>query len=141
MRQNGITAFCDMYFFEDRVAAAAREAQMQVVVGEGIMDLPTPSAKNSNEGLLLTEKLLKKYQNDPYVKVAVAPHSIYTTTADTLKKAKNLAQKYNALFHLHLAETKKNLMIAIKKIAVRLLFLPKNWDCLIKIPCLLIVFG
>jgi len=107
MRQNGITAFCDMYFFEDRVAAAAREAQMQVVVGEGIMDLPTPSAKNSNEGLLLTEKLLKKYQNDPYVKVAVAPHSIYTTTADTLKKAKNLAQKYSALFHLHLAETKK----------------------------------
>jgi len=89
MRQNGIAVFCDMYFFEDQVAAAAKAAKVKAVIGETIMDLPTPSAKNSAQSLVLTEDLIKKYKDDADVKVSVAAHSIYTTSAQTLKKAKN----------------------------------------------------
>jgi 5-methylthioadenosine/S-adenosylhomocysteine deaminase len=106
MKRNGIGAFCDMYFFEEEVARAARELKMKVVIGEVILDFPTPSAKNADEALAITEKLLKKYKNDPYVKVAVAPHSIYAVSEKNLLKAEKMAKKYNSIFHIHLAETK-----------------------------------
>lgn len=106
MKKNGIGAFCDMYFFEDEVARAAKEFKMRVVIGEVILDFPTPSAKNAGVALEITEKLLQKYKNDPYVSVAVAPHSIYAVSKENLIKAKKLAKKYNAPYHIHLAETK-----------------------------------
>jgi 5-methylthioadenosine/S-adenosylhomocysteine deaminase len=106
MRNNGIEAFSDMYFFEEEVARAAKELKMQAIIGEGILDFPTPSAKNADEALEITEKLLQKYKNDKYVKVAVAPHSIYALSKENLVRAKKMARKYNTIFHIHLAETK-----------------------------------
>jgi 5-methylthioadenosine/S-adenosylhomocysteine deaminase len=106
MQKNGIKVFCDMYFFEDQVARAAQELKMRVVIGEGILDSPTPSAENPDEALKITENLLNKYKNNTYVSVAVSPHSIYTVSKENLIKAKNLAKKYNAIYHIHLAETK-----------------------------------
>mgnify|MGYP001568329680 CR=1 FL=1 len=106
MQRNGIRFFNDMYFFEDEVAKAAEELKMNVVVGEVILDFPTPSARCPEETLEITEKLLIKYKNNPYIKVAVAPHSIYALSEEYLVKAKVLAKKYDAIYHIHLAETK-----------------------------------
>lgn len=106
MRKNGIKAFADMYFFEDEVARAAEELEMRAVVGEAILDFPSPSAKNAGEALEITEKLILKHRNNPYISVAVAPHSIYAVSKDNLVKAKRLAEKYQTLYHIHLAETK-----------------------------------
>lgn len=106
MRKNGIEVFNDMYFFEEEVARAAEELKMQAVVGEAILDFPTPSARTPEEALEITEKLLLKYKNNPWVSVAVAPHSIYTVSRENLIKAKNLSRKYGVIFHIHLAETK-----------------------------------
>jgi 5-methylthioadenosine/S-adenosylhomocysteine deaminase len=107
MRANGITTFLDMYFFEEEVARAAVEMKMRVVIGEVILDFPTPSAKNPQEALEKTEHLIKIYNNNPYVSVSVAPHSIYALSEKNLLRAKTLARKYNKLFQIHLAETKK----------------------------------
>lgn len=106
MQKNGIGVFCDMYFFEDEVARAAKELGMHVTIGEGILDFPTPSAKTPEEAFAITEKLLIKYAHDPLVKVAIAPHSIYAVCEKNLIKAKELAEKYCAPIHIHLAETK-----------------------------------
>lgn len=107
MKKNGITLFSDMYFFEDEVARAAKEMKMPAVIGEVLLDFPSVSAKNFDEGLAITEKLLKKYKNDFLIKVAVAPHSIYAVSKENLIKAKKLAKKYKTILHIHLAETKK----------------------------------
>jgi 5-methylthioadenosine/S-adenosylhomocysteine deaminase len=106
MRKNGIGIFSDMYFFEEEVARAAKEMKMNAVIGEGILDFPSPSAKHAGEAIAKTEALLKKYKNDNYVKVAVAPHAIYSVSRENLVKAKKLAKKYNAIYHIHLSETK-----------------------------------
>lgn len=107
MKQNGIKAFNDMYFFEEEVAKAAEEEKIYAVLGEVLLDFPTPSAKNPEETLEKTEKLLEKYKGNPYISIAVAPHSIYAVSWETLVKAKELASKFNATYHVHLAETKK----------------------------------
>jgi len=88
---------------------------MRVVIGEGILDFQTPSSRNPEEALEITEKLLNKYRNNPYVSVAVVPHSIYTVSPETLIKAKKLAEKYNTIYHIHLAETKKEFDECLEK--------------------------
>src|SRR5438270_1008776 len=54
-----------------------------------------------------TEKFLKKWQGDPLIYAAVAPHSIYTCSQKTLQDATALARKYHAPILIHVAEMKK----------------------------------
>lgn len=115
MKKNGIAVFCDMYFFQDQVARAAKEEGVKAVIGEVILDFPTPSAKNSKEALRITEQLLEKYINDPNISVAVAPHSIYAVSKEALVAAKKLARKYNAIYHIHLSETRREFEECLEK--------------------------
>ena len=107
MKANKIAGFCDMYFFEDEVARVACEEKIYVVIWEWLLDFPTASYSSFDEGLEIVEKQIKKYEGNEYVKVSVAPHSIYTVSETNLIKAKNLAKKYDTIFHIHLSETKK----------------------------------
>jgi len=115
MKKNHIAAFCDMYFFEQEVARAAREMNMAAVIGEAILDFPTASSPGPETTLAQTEKLLKKYADNKLIKVAVAPHSIYTLSEKYLIAAKKLAKKYKAPFHIHLSETKNEYDECLKK--------------------------
>lgn len=105
MQKNGIQAFCDMYFFEEQVAQAAKELAMPVVIGETVLDFPTPSCPTPLDALARTEKLISQFANDPLVNVAVAPHSIYVLSEENLTKCRELANKYQTLIHIHAAET------------------------------------
>lgn len=107
MKRNGIRAFNDMYFFEDEVARAAEEEKIRALIGEAILDFPTPSAREPKEALEIAEKQLEKYKNNQYVSVAVAPHSIYALSEEWLVKAKKLARKHDVVYHIHLSETKR----------------------------------
>lgn len=105
MKENGIFAFMDMYFFEDEVARVCEEMQMPVVLGEGLIDLKGQEVFDKD--MERTEMLLKKYINHPFIKVSVAPHSPYAVNKSNLIKAKELARKYSAIFQIHVSETKK----------------------------------
>jgi 5-methylthioadenosine/S-adenosylhomocysteine deaminase len=106
MIRSGTTTFNDMYFFEDEVAKVAKEIGIRAVVGEGIIDFPTPNNKTPEKGLEYTEKLIQKWQNDPLITVAVACHAPYTCSPDLLKKTKALSDKYGVPYHIHVSETK-----------------------------------
>jgi 5-methylthioadenosine/S-adenosylhomocysteine deaminase len=88
---------------------------MHVVLGEVILDYPTPSAKNAQEALMTTEVLLKKYAAHPLVSVAVAPHSVYALSKENLSKVKKLADKYEAPVHIHCSETKSEVGDCLEK--------------------------
>jgi 5-methylthioadenosine/S-adenosylhomocysteine deaminase len=103
----GITTFADMYYFEDAVAEETKAAGMRGVVGETFIDFPAPDNKTEPEMLSYTEKFLKKWQGDPLIHAAVAPHSIYTCSQKTLQDAGALARKYHAPILIHVAEMKK----------------------------------
>lgn len=115
MKKNGIKVFSDMYFFQDRVAEVCKELGMHVVIGAGILDFPNPGTKTPEEAFEIAEKLLIEYENDPMVKVAVTPHSIYAVSEKNLLKAKRLSDKYNAILHIHLAETKNEFDECLEK--------------------------
>jgi 5-methylthioadenosine/S-adenosylhomocysteine deaminase len=97
----GVTTFADMYYFEDAIAEETKAAGMRGVLGETFIDFPAPDNKSEPEMLAYTEKFLKRWQRDPLIHAAPAPHSIYTCSKKTLQDAAALARKY------HVAEMKK----------------------------------
>src|SRR5438270_948839 len=105
--RSGVTTFADMYYFEDAVAEETKAAGMRGVLGETFIDFPAPDNKSEAEMLAYTEKFLKKWQGDPLIYAAVAPHSIYTCSQKTLQDATALARKYHAPILIHVAEMKK----------------------------------
>jgi 5-methylthioadenosine/S-adenosylhomocysteine deaminase len=107
MLLGGTTTFTDMYYFEDEVAEAAKEAGIRGVLGETIIGFPVADAKTPADALRLTESYLMRFRNDPLVVPAVAPHAIFTNSDETLKAARALANQYGAPLLIHVSETKK----------------------------------
>jgi 5-methylthioadenosine/S-adenosylhomocysteine deaminase len=105
--RSGVTTFADMYYFEDAVAEETKAAGMRGVLGETFIDFPAPDNKTEAAMLEYTEKFLKKWQDDPLIRAAPAPHSIYTCSQKTLQDASALARKYHAPILIHVAEMKK----------------------------------
>ncbi len=104
MLRGGTTTYADMYYFEDEVARATKEAGMRGVLGETIIDFPAPDNKSVPQMLAYTENYIKHWQGDPLITPAIAPHSIYTCSTKTLQEAAALAHKYHAPILIHLAE-------------------------------------
>jgi 5-methylthioadenosine/S-adenosylhomocysteine deaminase len=107
MLLSGTTTFTDMYYFEDVVAEAAKEAGMRGVLGETIIQFPVADNKTPADALVYAERYLKRFAGDPLITAAVAPHALYTNDDATLRAARALANKYNAPLVIHLSETKK----------------------------------
>jgi 5-methylthioadenosine/S-adenosylhomocysteine deaminase len=109
MIRGGITTFADMYYFEDAVAEETKAAGMRGLLGETLIDFPAPDNKTEAEMLAYTEKFLIRWQGDPLIQAAPAPHSIYTCSQKTLQDAAALARKHHAPILIHVAEMKKEL--------------------------------
>jgi len=107
--RGGVTTFADMYYFEDAIAEETKAAGMRGVLGETILDFPAPDNKNNIAMLEYTEKFLKRWQGDPLIHAAAAPHSMYTCSQTTLQDSAALARKYHAPILIHVAESKKEL--------------------------------
>jgi len=105
MLKAGITTFSDMYFYGGAIAESVKKAGMRAVIGAGILDFPSATARNADEYLARAEQFICDWRTDDLVTPAVAPHAPYTCSPETLQKAKALSSKYQVPLHLHLAET------------------------------------
>jgi 5-methylthioadenosine/S-adenosylhomocysteine deaminase len=105
MIRTGTTTFADMYFYEDQVAEAAKEAGLRGVCAVTIMDHPVPGLKSAEEGLRAAEAFLKRWSGDPLIVPAVGPHAVYTVGPQTLMRTKALADRYHAPLLIHAAES------------------------------------
>src|SRR6202790_3824192 len=106
MMLSGTTTFVDMYYFEDRVAQATKEAGMRGVLGETILKFKSPDSATPQDALQYTEKFIQQYKNDRLIVAAPAPHAIFTNEDRDLRGARQLANKYGVPVIIHLSETK-----------------------------------
>jgi len=115
MIRSGTTTFADMYYFEDAVAEETKAAGLRGVLGETWIDFPAPDNKSEAAMATYTEAFLKKWQGDPLIRAAVAPHSIYTCAEKTLRDAAALARQYHAPILIHVAEMRKEFVDSLAK--------------------------
>jgi 5-methylthioadenosine/S-adenosylhomocysteine deaminase len=104
MLRGGITTYADMYYFEDAVARATKDAGMRGVLGETIIDFPAPDNKTPAQTFQYTQEYLNHWKGDPLVTPAVAPHSIYTCSEKTLEDSAALARRNGVPILIHIAE-------------------------------------
>src|SRR5690349_20518079 len=105
MIESGTTTFADMYYFEEEVAKATRDAGLRGVLGQTVIQFPVADAKTPADGLARAETYIKAFKGDSLIVPAVAPHAMYTLDRATLVGAAELGRRYEVPVLIHLAET------------------------------------
>ena len=106
MIESGTTTYADMYYFEEEIAKATREAGLRGVLGQTIIQFPVADAKTPAEGLARAEAFIKAFKDDSLIVPAVAPHAMYTLDRATLRGLpRSWRGRYDVPVLIHLAET------------------------------------
>jgi 5-methylthioadenosine/S-adenosylhomocysteine deaminase len=112
MIQGGTTTYADMYYFEEEIAKATREAGLRGVLGQTIIQFPVADAKTPADALTRAEAFITAFKDDPLIVPAVAPHAMYTLDRASLLRARQLALAHDVPVLIHLAETADEVKIA-----------------------------
>ena len=115
MIQSGTTVYADMYYFEEEIARATKEAGIRGVLGQTIIQFPVPDAKTPEEGIARAAAFVRQWKSDELIVPAIAPHSMYTLEAKTLKSIRAFADKEQVPVIIHLAETSDEVKVARTK--------------------------
>ncbi len=106
MLLSGTTTCCDGYFLEDQVAEAIRTSGMRAVLAQGVIDFPAPGVPDPMENIKIPQAFCTKWHNPTsLITPSIFCHSAYTSSAETLKKAKAHCVENGLLFQIHAAET------------------------------------
>ncbi len=101
---SGVTTVMDMYYFEKEVAKAADEMHIRAFLGETVINQETCDASTPQDSLKYSESFMSAYASHSLITPCAAPHSTVTCTEEILKKAHDLAKKYDVPFTLHVSE-------------------------------------
>lgn len=110
MIKTGTTTFVDMYFFVDKTIKALEQLPMRAVICRGLT-----SGENSENNLNEVIELSKKYKNNEMLQIMIAPHAVYTCNKDFLTKCIKAAKENNLSIHIHLNESKSEVLNSIKE--------------------------
>lgn len=107
MLLGGTTTYVDMYYFEHAIAEETRKAGMRAILGQTIIGFPAPDYKTPQQALEAAEGFIRRFKGDALITPAVAPHAVYTNTAETLRAAKELADRHGVPLVIHVSETER----------------------------------
>ena len=107
--RTGCTFAADMYFHPEVTGSVLQEAGMRGLVGGPISDRALPSHDSAEDALRDLELLLANNDASNSVQYAIAAHSVYLCSDETLLKAKDVAERHGARIHIHVSETRKEI--------------------------------
>jgi 5-methylthioadenosine/S-adenosylhomocysteine deaminase len=119
MIRSGTTTYADMYYFEEEIARATKEAGLRGVLGQTVIEFPVADAKTPADALVRAEAFIKQFVRDELITPAVAPHSVYTLDAATLSRTHDLAAKYDIPLLIHLGETQDEIRMSLDRHKMR----------------------
>jgi 5-methylthioadenosine/S-adenosylhomocysteine deaminase len=104
MIEGGVTTMVNMYYFEDEVARAAKQAGMRGVLGQTVINFPAPDAPEPYGGIAHARKFAAAFRDDPLITPAIAPHAPYTVDKVHLQEIARLSAELNLTVLMHVAE-------------------------------------
>jgi 5-methylthioadenosine/S-adenosylhomocysteine deaminase len=106
MLAGGVTTVCDGYFFEESAAHAALESGIRAVLGQGILDFPTPDQPDPARMRDRADEYLERFPSGSgRLRPSLFCHAPYTCSPETLQWVKELCRRRGILFQTHLSET------------------------------------
>lgn len=116
MLRHGVTAFADMYFFEEAVARGVLQSGMRALLSRGVTN-----GSEQARALAESEALLQLAQADQsgHLYAAVGPHAPYTVDDPLMAQLLDLAERYNVPVHTHLQETHEEVTASLKAFGER----------------------
>ena len=100
----GTTTYVDMYYFEDAIAEETANIGMRGVLGQTVVDFPAPDNKTWPDAMACCEQYVRKWKKHRLITPAIAPHALYTVSADHLKETLAFAQRHDIPCLIHLSE-------------------------------------
>ncbi len=107
MIRTGTSFAADMYFFPATVAEVIDDVGIRALCGGPVSDSALPSHPDAESALSELDVLLSTNGQHPRIDYAISTHSVYLCTEETLIRARDLAIKHDAVCHIHVAETRK----------------------------------
>ncbi len=114
MLKSGTVCFNDMYFHPEVTARAAAEAGMRAVAGMILVDFPTGYADSPEEYLRKGLALHDRYRDHALIRTAFAPHSPYAVSDAPLQRLRTLADELEVPVHIHLHETRDEIVQSLR---------------------------
>jgi 5-methylthioadenosine/S-adenosylhomocysteine deaminase len=105
--RSGVTTLCDMYFFEDEVAAVVDELGVRGVLGQAFFDFTSPQGLDVDANVAYATDFVARWRGHDRVVPALAPHAPYTVSPDLYRRLHALAEKWDVPVVTHLAETQE----------------------------------
>jgi 5-methylthioadenosine/S-adenosylhomocysteine deaminase len=115
MLRSGTTCFNDMYFYPEVTARAAGEAGMRALVGMIVVDFPTAYAEAAEEYLSKGLALHERYRHHGLIRTAFAPHAPYSVADAALTRVRTLADELEVPVHIHLHETRDEIVQSLRE--------------------------
>ncbi len=119
MLRGGVTCFNDMYFFAEAAVEAAAEAGMRIAAGMIVIDSATVYAADPDGYLQKGFALRDTWKDHPLVSFCLAPHAPYTVGDRSLEKIVTYAEQLDLPVHMHIHETRDELLHSQEQFGVR----------------------
>lgn len=113
MLRRGITTFLDMYYSQDQVARAVEETGIRSFLGWSVVNRNNTTQKS--EPLKSAENFIVKYKDRELITPLPAPHGIYSCERDDLVASKDIADRYDVPYTIHLSENRREVYDIVKK--------------------------
>ena len=105
----GCSFAADMYFYPAITGQVLNDAGIRGLVGGPVSDFALPSHPDAKSALDELDSLLSKQKLSDRIQYAIATHSVYLCSEETLARASELAEKRNGRLHIHVSETRKEI--------------------------------
>ena len=110
MKSSGSVCFSDMYFDIEGTIDEVDKAGMRAAIGITVMDSHSKAQEDRKWDFA-------RHWQDPTggrIQLTVAPHAIYTVCAEKLKRSAALARECGLKLHIHLSETRQEVLDCIR---------------------------
>ena len=109
MIRTGSSFAADMYFYPAVTGKVLADAGLRGLVGGPVSDAALPSHPDAASALDELDSMLQQQNVEDKIQYAIATHSVYLCSEETLRRASELAEKRNARLHIHVSETRKEI--------------------------------
>ena len=107
MIKTGCSFAADMYFYPAVTGEVLGQAGLRGLIGGPVSDAALPSHEDAKSALDELDTMLKQQSPLDTIQYAIATHSVYLCSEETLRRASELAERRNARLHIHVSETRK----------------------------------